>query len=342
MFKRLINNFKKDWLRGYRHFYLLITIATALLFSAFLLFVLPDGYSTPDVYQYVDSSIGEPMFDAEEGITFVDSKEEIKKKMKEDANSYGVAVELIDSEPVVTIYTQSNAEGEFGQTLKMMLSRALSLGEEFEYTERYESVVLHEEFKDVKYKETFLPVLIVMDSAMIGMFLLSVMLFTEKDHKMHTAYMVSPGGLTEHLLSKSMVMLVLSLISGTIMTLIVRGFDANFLYLYIVLIPGAFFGGTLGLFLGSVFKNVQKSMLGLIFLMIGLMLPTVSYMFPSFSPMWIKFIPTYQMIYGVRAAVIPLYGFDDVWRNAVIVLAEGIVLFGISRYLYQRALYKNS
>lgn len=340
MLKRLWANFKKDWIRGQRHFYLLITLATTIIYILFIRFVLPPNYTEPVLYQYNATS---EVFEQEgENIQEVSSKAALYEAMREDSNSYGVVLEEIDSELSITIIMQSEADEEFGNLVKMLLNN------EFYYAyfgsetlDNYDVEVLHPEMQDIPFRDNYMPILIVMDSAMIGMFLLAVMLFIEKDQKMHTAYMVSPGGLTEHLLSKVLVTLVLSLISAFTFTLVLRGFDANYLYLLIMMIPSAFFGSSLGLFLGAAFKNIQKSMGGLITIMLFLALPVISYAVPSFRPEWITYLPTYFMIYGVRSAIIPVYGFDIVWQYALITLGYGVLLYMLSQYMYRQALYKN-
>lgn len=339
MLKRLWHNFKKDWLRGHRHFYLVITIATTLTYFLFIRFVIPVDYMAPNLYQYnaTDMEIVE-----EEGVTEVNSRAELEELMKENGNSYGVIVEEIDSKLTLTIITQSAADEEFASLIKLLINNEFYFeyfGDElFEY---YDVEVLHPEMADVDFRDNFVPVLIVMDSAMVGMFLLSVMLFIEKDQKMHTAYLVSPGGLTEHLLSKTLVMIVLAVVSAFVLTLLMRGFEANYWYLLIMMITSSFFGASLGTFMGSAFKSVSQAMGGIFTVMITLCLPVVSYIIPSWNPEFLQYIPTYYMIYGIRAAVIPFYGFEIVWQSALIVFAFGLVIYIISQNLYKRALYRN-
>lgn len=336
MMRRLWANYKKDFLHGHRHFYLYITLASSLIFILFIQFVLPDNYSEPDVYQYIDPTYAALVDDVDTQTLATPAA--VIAALEENPNAYGIIIESIDDQPQVTLYTQTAADEAFANLIKTGLLQSFSL----EQIREYPTTVLIPELADVTFKERFIPLIVVMDSALIGMFLLSVMLFVEKDQKMHTAYMVTPGGLLEHLLSKAFNMMTLSLISGTLVVGFLRGLDANYLYLYLVLIPASFVGAGFGLMLGAIYKNVSDSMTGIFTLYIILSIPIITYVYPSFNPGINRFIPTEYMIQGIEAAVLPYSGFSVIWQSALILVGFGLVLYGISHWLYQRALYQNA
>ena len=336
MLRRLWANYKKDFLHGHRHFYLYITLASSLIFILFIQFVLPDNYTEPDVYQYIDPAYSSLLSDVETEV--LASPAAVVAALEENPNAYGIIIEQIDNQPVVTLYTQTNADEEFANLIKTGLLQSFSN----EQIREYPTTVLIPELADVTFKERFIPLIIVMDSALIGMFLLSVMLFVEKDQKMHTAYMVTPGGLLEHLLSKALNMMTLSLISGTLVVGALRGFEANYGYLYLVLIPASFVGAGFGLLIGAVYKNVSDSMTGIFTLYLVLAIPIITYIYPSFNPWFNQLIPTHYMVQGIEAAVLPYSGFTIIWQSAIILFGFGLVLYGISHWLYKRALYQNA
>lgn len=336
MIRRLWANYKKDFLHGHRHFYLYITLASSIIFILFIQFVLPDNYTEPDVYQYIDPTYTAQLEDVETELLV--SPEAVVAALEENPNAYGIIIEQVDQQPVVTLYTQTSGDEEFANLIKTGLLQQFSNVQIEEYPTR----VLIPELADVTFKERFIPLILVMDSALIGMFLLSVMLFVEKDQKMHTAYMVTPGGLLEHLLSKALNMMTLSLISGTLVVGVLRGLEANYGYLYLVLIPASFVGAGLGLLLGAIYNNVSDSMTGIFTLYLVLSIPIITYIYPSFNPWFNQLIPTHYMVQGLEAAVLPYSGFTIIWQSALVLLGFGLVLYGISHWLYQRALYQSS
>lgn len=336
MLRRLWANYKKDFLHGHRHFYLYITLASSIIFILFIQFVLPDNYSEPDVYQYIDPSYTALLEEVETEL--LSSPEAVVTALEENPNAYGIIIEQVDNQPVVTLYTQTSGDEEFANLIKTGLLQSFSS----EQIRQYPTRILIPELAEVTFKERFIPLILVMDSALIGMFLLSVMLFVEKDQKMHTAYMVTPGGLFEHLASKALNMMTLSLISGTLVVGVLRGLEANYGYLYLVLLPASFVGAGFGLLLGAMYKNVSDSMMGIFTLYLVLSIPIISYIYPSFNPWFNQLIPTHYMVQGLEGAVLPYSGFTIIWQSALALTGFGVVLYGISHLLYQRALYQNS
>jgi hypothetical protein len=335
MIRRLWSNIKKDWLHGYRHFYFWIAIASSVIFILFIRFVLPDNYLAPDVYQYVDTAFGEVDFETTSTFT---NKTEFLVALNDNPNAYGIALEGELSDPVVTIYMQSSVDEAFAELIK----QSLLLEFTGQTIEPLRTEVLIPELATIDFRDRFIPLILVMDSALIGMFLLSVMLFVEKEQKMHTAYMVSPGRLFEHLMSKAIVMMALSFISATLVVVFLRGTAANYFYLYMMMIPSSFVGAVIGLLIGAIYRNVSQSMPGLLTAYLILAVPIITYIAPSFAPGFNVFIPTHYMIRGVEAAVMPYFGFTVVWQSALILVGFGVVGFAVSYQLYKRALYFNA
>lgn len=358
--KHLLLNFKKDWTIGFRTHYLWITLATVVIFFLFIRFLLPDSYQEITVYQYIDPAydsipgLQEALAEGEsdgELVIRVEKREEVYAKMKEDPSSYGFIIEKdpAHAKPEITIVSPGSAEGKWAQLVELQMNIGLSMGinavmEENPggYPTDFTTRILYPELQDLAYRDTFLPAFLVMESALLGMFLLSVMLFAEKDQRMHTAYMISPGGLSEHLLSKALVMMALGLISSFSMTLLLRGFSANYWLLLVIMLASSFLGSAIGLVLGAFFNSLQKAMMIVFAVFFILLLPMISYMFPNFTPLWVTFLPTYTMLFAVRDAVIPAFGSAGVYRGALLLTGEGIVLFIIARLAYERILWKNS
>jgi hypothetical protein len=352
--KHVLQNFSKDWRIGYRTHYLWITLATVVIFFLFIRFLLPEAYREVTLYHYIDPVFGtasqlEESLEKEMGsdtVIRLDSKEDVYREMEGNSSSYGLIVEPgaePGAPPRITVVSPGSAEGPWARLVELQVNIGLSLGTDVtEYPTEVPTEILYPELRNLPYRDTFLPIFLVVESSMIGLFLLTVMLFSEKDQQMHTAYLISPGGLSEHLLGKVMVMIVLGLISSFSMTLLLRGFAADYWLLFLTIISSSFMSSSVGLLFGAVFNSLQKAMMVVLVVMILLMMPLISYMFPNFSPLWIRVLPTYSMLFAARGAVIPAYGSAEVYRSALLLAAEGVVLFIIARLVYERTLWANS
>ena len=91
MLNRLLNNFKKDWKIAMRDYFLVITIATVIIFYLVLKFIMPNSLENMSVFLYVDKEYFN-MFESEmaDVNNITESPEDLRSKMKENPDSYGV------------------------------------------------------------------------------------------------------------------------------------------------------------------------------------------------------------------------------------------------------------
>lgn len=352
MGQRFYATFKKDIKIAWREYFFHVTLITAAVFCLVLKFVVPYTFENISFFVYLEE--GALPFSVEGldsefssgNLVFVDSREDLFERVGKKTESYGAVIKKSDEYPEIELVLQGYENNRLRNLIELRIERGLSdfLEGKFFHKSNYRVKTLNLGYgsNPVSYSDILLPMFIVMESSLIGYFLIAVLLFMEKEQRMHTAFLVSPGRAGEHLLSKALVMLVLGLISafGTVMFL--KGFDFNPLYLFLFLMVSSFFGSSLGLLIGCFFDSLSKATLWVMATMAVLVIPVISYVYPAFSPLWVKTIPTYTMIYTAGEALVDSGRGSVFYRNISLILAEGIGIFVLAHIFFKRALLRKN
>jgi hypothetical protein len=348
---RFYATLKKDMKIAWREYFFHVTIITAAIFCLVLKFIVPYTFENITFFIYLEEGalpFSVEGFDSEftsGNLTFVDSREELVDRVGKKPESYGAVISKGDEYPEIELVLQGYENNKFRNLIELQIERGLSefLKGNFFYKSDYQVKILNHQYgsNPISYSDIMLPLFIVMESSFIGYFLIAVLLFMEKEQRMHTAFLVSPGRTVEHLLSKALVMLVLGLISAFGTVIFLRGFDFNPLYLLMFLIVSSFFGSSLGLLIGSFFDSLSKSMLWVMASMTVLVIPVISYVYPPFSPLWVKVIPTYTMIYAAGEAILDSGG-TVFYRYLSLILIEGLGIFVLAHIFFKRALLRKN
>jgi hypothetical protein len=149
------------------------------------------------------------------------------------------------------------------------------------------------------------PMAVLMESTMVGIFLAAALLYSEKEERSLRAYRTSPGGVTEYLLARCVAMGLLALISAVPITLLTIGPGANWL----VLVPLVFLASmAVTAFImvpANLFESIGEFIYPAMVVVTILTLPSVSYFMPSFSPAWVRVLPSYPLVFALREAYFP-------------------------------------
>ncbi|HSW09752.1 MAG TPA: ABC transporter permease [Bacillota bacterium] len=185
---------------------------------------------------------------------------------------------------------------------------------------------------------SLVPVLVLFEAAMLGMLLSAVLLFGEKDEQTLRAYRVSPGGIAEYLLARSLTMSILALISAAVLTLLTVGPAANWPVILAVVFLGSMTLTLAAMVLASLFRNVGQFYLPYFLITLVLMLPMVVYFQPGMRLPLIDLLPTYPLVYALREAYFPT-GSPGVMTGAVLqLLATLAVVLPLAILTFRRQL----
>lgn len=345
MLQRIVGLFKKDVIIGVNNYYVAVMLFTAFLFVIVINFVIPAEISTdPVVYYYAEpeaEKLFTPISQFMDSKSRVPSKEVLISKMEQNINSLGMIMKLRGQKPVVEYVLQGHEDEKMKNILALSIRSLFNEKEDQSFA--IERVQLREanSNQNIAFNKLFLPLLILFEPALLGLILIATMIFLEKEEDTIQAFAVTPGRLSEFLVSKVLFILCLSIISATIITGLTVGFSGYFIYLLMIVAISSIFSSSLALFISSFFDTISKSMMWLIFISVALTIPMVSYFAPSVSPGWMKWLPTYPLLFAIKEAVFPTGNIDyvitTIWKFGLL----SIVIFAVSVPLFKMRLAKD-
>ena len=188
----------------------------------------------------------------------------------------------------------------------------------------------------IPWNERLLPLIVLMSVFLGGMFLPATSIINEKEKGTLTALLVTPTTAEDVFLSKGIVGIVLSLLSGLVILLLNQAFGAHPLLLVTVLALGAVMAAGLGLLMGIALKDITT--LFAIWKLGGILLfgPAFIYMFPQI-PQWIgRLFPTYYILQPI-IEISQGGGWETININISILLALDLLLVGVVALSLRRA-----
>lgn len=326
---------KKDWLLTTKNYFFYVTLFMAVLMVIVINYVVPEDVSikpsTYIVFEYeVPSEMASVYEDA--GYKIFDNQSELDLALEDNIQSFGV---IFKDETSVEYRLQGHENERYKEFLE--LSSQFMFGE---YTAEVPVVTTNlkdfDQVADVPFNKLLLPLFLVMEPALLGMFLVATMIFSEKEENTITAYATTPSSINAFILSKTVVLIFFSLISLMITTMFVVGFSANYFWLIVLTIVCSLMGSALGLLLASFFDNISSAMMWIIGGSLLLSMPFASYFAPSFVPVWMKFLPTYYMLFAYKEAAFPTGNPEIIYNTIGICLAVGTLCYVLSLIKYKR------
>ncbi|TYP55447.1 ABC transporter permease [Thermosediminibacter litoriperuensis] len=345
MLKRYISLLKKDIKIAFRNQFFAIVIGVALLFVGLINFLIPGELSLkPSVYYFIGyegrikPALEQVLEEAgrEHGnVHRKGSVEEIEAEMRKDYNSLGMVIGDLEGKPHIEFIMQGHENEKVINAL--VLSIKDNIRSRMHADKEIKTVFLNQDqdAKKIPFNHTWIPVFVVMESVLLGFFMIAVLIFLEKDERTLTAYMVSPGRIPEYLASKITLMAILGCISSLTLVFLTLGLRAEYLSLFVFVVLGSIAAAISGLILASFFNNVSQASVWIIAFSLILALPFMSYYFPSFAPLIVKAVPTYYLLFAAREIL--FFGGN---RGVLYSALKGLALFDIAGYLAAVAVYR--
>lgn len=339
MMKRLGTLIYKDIVLTSKNYFFYVTLFFAVLMILVILFVIPEDTNiSTSVYAVFEYEVPPNMAGAleEGGVTVVGDRAALDAALLDN----GQAIGMIYVDPLTVEYRLQGHESDRYKAL-LALNTRLMYGE-FQEAAVVETVAL----KDYSVLETppfnklMLPLFHVMEPALLGLFLIATMIFSEKDEDTLTVYTTTPGGIGAFLLSKVVVMMLLGLISLLVTSLVILGLSANYLGLIALTLVCSFMGSAIGLLLASFFKNITGAMMWIVVLTMLMSFPFVTYFAPGFAPLWLKVMPTYSMLFAYKEAAFPTGNSAIIYETLAIGAGVGAVAYAMALMRYRRSLVR--
>jgi len=366
---KLWSSFKKELILASRGFYFYVELGFAIVILLILLFAIPENFNTVSIrYLFIDlpgqgedilkeellsedldgkSEIVEleaggeiyeaELFEKEHEKYYIVDSEEAVRELADSKRNLGAVIELDENNE---LYYRYYLQGYESTRLKNLTSIALNLDSEV-LEQRFndqEVVLLESGYEALSDRENTIPILLTFSGALLGMFVMTAYIFLDKKEGVIEAYAVTPSSVWRYLLSKIMVLLLTSVVSGLIIVMPVLGFTINYGLLILLLITIGFFASSTGLLIASFFDNMAKAF-GIIYLLFFiLMVPGIAYFVPGWDPFWIKFIPSYPMLQGFKEIILPEGDIIYPLVASAGFVAAGLVVFLLTNIRFKRTL----
>lgn len=204
--------------------------------------------------------------------------------------------------------------------------------------DQVESRALETGFTQLNSREMALPSLLTFNGSLMGMFIIAAYIFLDKQEGIIKAYAVTASKVWHYLMSKVLVMMTVTVVTTFAITIAVRGLDANYPMMLLLLLTSAFFGSSFGLWISSFYDNMTKAFAAIYAAMMVFMLPAIGYFIPSWEPTWLKLIPSHYLINGFKEIIISKGDMGYVAVSSLGFLIVGILFFMISDYRFKKTL----
>jgi ABC-type Na+ efflux pump permease subunit len=241
----------------------------------------------------------------------VESLEEVKASLAEDRTAQGASITLsggkIQYDMVLQGYESDKVRNLLEEVLKLEL-----LKEDPSFDPGTAVRTLEENSERLSDRISYMPILLLLNSAFMGLFIVAAYIFMDKEEGTIRALTVTPVSIRDYLLAKSGVMLFTGLLTGLLTTV--------------------------GLFIASFYDSVIKAMGALYVAIMILAFGAVSYFMPSFSPFFMRVLPSYPLLFAFREVFLKDADTGFVLQNSLLFLGIGILVFLVSVKRYQKTI----
>jgi len=341
---KLLHTFLRDLKVSYRTYYIYIEFIMALVIVAVLVFVVPENSDpTTKLFLHVESGINSEQIltsmekDESADITLLDSREEVVLAMEKDRSAQGAVIGETEEGMGYEIILQGYESEEIRNMMESVLLAGFKT-EHPEYTETTTVKVLDADAERLSDRINYMPILLMMNSAFMGLFIVAAYVFMDKEEGTIRALTVTPVSIRDYLLSKVGVMLFTGLLTGLITTILVAGLKVNYLHLILVLAASNFFGTALGLFIASFYDSIIKSMGALYIVIMIMAFGGISYFMPSFSPLIIRILPSYPLLFAFREVFLSRPDTAFILTTSGLFILVGALIFMAAVLRYKKTL----
>lgn len=335
---------RQDMAIVFRNGYVYVVLGLAVLFILLVNFALPEQLTVTGSEYIVDLTTGQLFTSSARAAGLEEyllaSEEELQQVMEQDSQAAGIIFHGGRENPKAIIYRQGNEPEKAMRGLEAAVigfwNNAGDLGQPVTY--RLE--LLRPASEKIPFNLSMLPFIMAFESALIGLFFVSALVFQEKEEGSIRAYRVSPAGTWPYILSKITVFVVLSLLSGFLLFVFILGLRPELPAVLLLVALVSFLTTVFGLAVSVFFKSLAE----FIFVLAGIMavasLPMVSYFIPSFKASFFPLIPTYPLMFGIRELIFST-GKTGFYLPMVLTLAAEILLLSVlAKVAVERKLMK--
>lgn len=328
MIKRIKNIIQKDIVSARRDNIILYTLLAPIIISIIMTLVVPT-VETATVSFAVESSLdnaaASQIGNYGEVETFANRKQIINR-----VEAYDDAIGVVETGNGLEIILEGNEAGEVAEIAYSILNHITREGPEtdfsYSYLEQTPSLIK-------EYTAIMVILMIIMVSGVMAGF----NIIDEKESGAIRALAVTPLRLYQYMISRAVIVLLLSLILSLICTAILLGTSFS----YIKLIIGTIFSSSLGVLLGTAIGAAADNQIKGIALFKAIafpftLIPVASIFIPEkFHPLLYPF-PNYWAYRVYKNIFIGYKGYDDFWLVGILTLFITLLIIVIVTYSFKK------
>ncbi len=193
------------------------------------------------------------------------------------------------------------------------------------------------ELKGATLRQKILPVWVVMMILMVGLMAVPMSLGEEKTEKTLAAVLLTPTSEREVILAKGIWGAFLIVLSAMALLLLNDGLRGNNGLLLVILLLGTASIVGIGLFISILSPTLSTASLVSPLVMIVMIVPAVvpSFLMGSIRRLvWV--MPGYQLVEGLRKAILLKVGFRDVWQNLLVLSCWALAFLWVNAWALKR------
>ncbi|MFW5787982.1 MAG: ABC transporter permease [Halanaerobiales bacterium] len=366
---KLWSSFIKELKLASRGFYFYIEIFMAVLILAVLLLAVPENFNNKqteyihlDVPEMVEKSylqemgnqnlegsgekvdikvngdvIQSRLFNTEDKKIFlIDNKEDLVK-LADKKRSLGTVVKINQNNKLEYEYYLQGYEPQRLKNL-YLISQMKDTDTLATALEKQDVRPLASDFENLTDRENILPVILTLNGALMGLFIIAAYIFLDKQEGVIKAYAVTASSVWQYLMSKIGVLLVTSILSSLIVLIPVMGTQPNYLLLLVLLLTTGFFASSLGLLIASFYDNIMQAFGTIYIFMLVITIPNIAYFIPGWDPLWVRMLPSYPILYGFQEILLETGDITYVLTVSLGFFVLGLFLFALSNKRYKKTL----
>lgn len=340
---------RKDAVAAMRNKLIVLGLFAGVIFAV-MYYVLPSTVEetfTVALYDGSSSQLFPPVSELEmEGIhiIFFTSGEEFEKAVEEGDYVAGIALpENFDSQllsgkqPTITLYFKSDVPESIRTSIEYFIQLTIEYVALGEQPIDIETEMLGEDMagKHIPLREQSLPFFLVF-ALMMEMWTISTLIVEESAFGTMRAVLVTPASPSDVIISKGIVGIGYSLIVVVSILILTQSVRGNLPVLFLGIFLGAVMAVSMGLFLGSLTKDILGSYIYVAVPMLILILPGMFIFVPDISLSIVKVIPTYYLANAFGQILNSGAGLVEVWKDFLIIAGFDTVFFVLGVYALRR------
>lgn len=282
-------------------------------------------------------SIDAVLYESEDHLRYILSTKEDMLTLAQDEKHIGAVINLDTNGHLHYDYYLQGYESQKLKNLLLILhNKDLNL-----ISDTFDTmpiIVLEDQGPALNDREFMVPSFLTFNGALIGLFIIAAYIFLDKQEGTIRAIAVTPSTLRDYLLSKALLLIIVSNLTSLLITIPVMGTKPNYLLFLLFLSVTGFFASSLGLLIASFYDDMIHAF-GMIFIFVVLMmLPNIAYFMPSWSPIWIRIFPSYGMIEGFSAIIKGGQDLSYIMGLTAIYGILGVAIFAFANNRFKKTL----